>query len=484
MANEKHLEILRQGVERWNRWREEHPSVLPDLSEANLKGMSLHRINLSKANLRSANLTQADLSEANLHQAGIIEAQLYSANLSKANLNEARLTFSTLLMADLSGANLKDAQLSEASLSEVNLSGANLSGAKLGRVNLSGASLAQADLSDAYLGGAKLMNADFSAANLSRASLSHSQVLRSNFTGAILTGACIADWQIGSTTILDGVVCEYIFRTSGGQAFGEFMDRLPVDPNSTFAPGEFTQRFQILASAQATIDITFTEGIDWQAFFTSFQELRSQHPNQHIAFQGMEEKGNAFIVRLKVETEETGAELENLKGEIETAQKALYDNQLLLMKAQGQVEVYQGMMEVVKTLAARPMAEVTQNFHGPVGNVAGTNTGTMTAYINQNSDDINRLLAALRETAQQFPEEQKDEVLMELEDLEADLKAFEKQEPKRIGKRLQRLIAAGTAAATLAGGAATFSGNINDFTSNVLELAERVGLSQDAVQPN
>ena len=135
-----------------------------------------------------------------------------------------------------------------------------------------------------------------------------------------------------------------------------------------------------------------------------------------------------------------------------------------------------------ETVQGDQVGGTVQNFHGPVGNVAGTNYGSMTAYINQNADDISRLLTALRETAQQFPEAQKDEALMELDDLEADLKAPEKREPKRIGKRLQRLIAAGTAAASVAGGAATFSGNINEFTGNVLELAEKVGLSRDAVQ--
>ena len=135
-----------------------------------------------------------------------------------------------------------------------------------------------------------------------------------------------------------------------------------------------------------------------------------------------------------------------------------------------------------ETVQGDQVGGTVQNFHGPVGNVAGTNYGSMTAYINQNADDISRLLTALRETAQQFPEAQKDEALMELDDLEADLKAPEKREPKRIGKRLQRLIAAGTAAASVAGGAATFSGNINEFTGNVLDLREKVGLSRDAVQ--
>jgi uncharacterized protein YjbI with pentapeptide repeats len=386
-----------------------------------------------------------------------------------------------LSYANLHSETLQSAYLRSADLRHADLYQADLSHANLGYANLSYANLTSADLKSAYLRSANLRYADLRCADISNANLSASQVLCADFRSAILTGVCIADWQIGRSTKLNGVLCDYIFRTLDSQS--GFSGRLPVDPNSIFAPSEFTQRFQILASAQETIDLTYTEGIDWQAFFQSFQELRSQYPNQHIAVQGMEEKGSAFIVRLKVETEELGPELEQLKGEIEAAQKALYDNQLLLMKAQGQIEVYQDMMGVVKTLAAKPMAEVNQNFHGPVGNVAGTNYGSMTAYINQNSDDISRLLTALRETAQQFPEAQKVEALMELDDLEADLKALEKQEPKRIGKRLQRLIAAGTAAATFVGGAATFSGNINEFTGNVLELAEKVGLSQDAVQP-
>ncbi len=71
---------------------------------------------------------------------------------------------------------------------------------------------------------------------------------------------------------------------------------------------------------------------------------------------------------------------------------------------------------------------------------------------------------------------------MELDDIETDIKA-EQPNPKRIGKRLQRLIAAGTAAATIAGRVATCSGNLNEFTGNVLKLAEKVRLSRDTVQP-
>lgn len=123
------------------------------------------------------------------------------------------------------------------------------------------------------------------------------------------------------------------------------------------------------------------------------------------------------------------------------------------------------------------------------GGVAGKNYGWMTTNINQNSDDIARLLVALRNSAQAFPEEQKEEALMELDDLESDLKTPEKQNPKRIGKRCQRLLAAGTAAITLASGAVAVSGDLNElatnakeFTTTVFELGKMVGVPKESIQ--
>jgi len=41
MANQEHLDILKQGVKTWNKWREKHPDIQPDLSEAHLEGADL-----------------------------------------------------------------------------------------------------------------------------------------------------------------------------------------------------------------------------------------------------------------------------------------------------------------------------------------------------------------------------------------------------------------------------------------------------------
>ena len=77
MANKEHLAILEQGVEVWNRWREENPGVEPDLIKANLSGAILSEINFNKADL-----SWADISGANL-----IESSLNGGNLSWANLS-------------------------------------------------------------------------------------------------------------------------------------------------------------------------------------------------------------------------------------------------------------------------------------------------------------------------------------------------------------------------------------------------------------
>jgi uncharacterized protein YjbI with pentapeptide repeats len=61
MANPEHLEILKQGVERWNRWRQECLNVTPDLGGADLRGANLSRASLGGANLGGADLARASL---------------------------------------------------------------------------------------------------------------------------------------------------------------------------------------------------------------------------------------------------------------------------------------------------------------------------------------------------------------------------------------------------------------------------------------
>jgi hypothetical protein len=77
MANKRQLTILKKGIEVWNAWRHKHPDISPDLSEANLRGASLFRIDLSKANLRGATLVGTTLRGTTLRGADLSRAKLY-----------------------------------------------------------------------------------------------------------------------------------------------------------------------------------------------------------------------------------------------------------------------------------------------------------------------------------------------------------------------------------------------------------------------
>jgi hypothetical protein len=46
MANQEHLDIFKQGAEVWNKWKEEYPDIVPDLSGIDVRGIDMHRTNL------------------------------------------------------------------------------------------------------------------------------------------------------------------------------------------------------------------------------------------------------------------------------------------------------------------------------------------------------------------------------------------------------------------------------------------------------
>jgi uncharacterized protein YjbI with pentapeptide repeats len=156
VANEEHLQIIRQGVDVWNEWRLDNLELRPDLSGADFSGADLSRADLRRAVLTGACFSRAYLFGAVLSEAVLSGADLRSADLSTADLGEA----------DLSGANLSGADFSFASLLHTNLSEANLIGANLGWANLRHTDLKGARLIDANLAEAQLIGTDLRGTTL------------------------------------------------------------------------------------------------------------------------------------------------------------------------------------------------------------------------------------------------------------------------------------------------------------------------------
>jgi hypothetical protein len=156
MANQKHLDILKQGKDVWNKWRKDYPEKDVDLSEANLERAYLNSIDFTRTNLDGANLSKTSLnwaifSYASLRGANLARAELYKANfegavLNKTDLNSSFLGDAVFLEASLTDANLREAYLNGANLRSAYLNGADLSEADLSMVNLCYAHLERAIL--------------------------------------------------------------------------------------------------------------------------------------------------------------------------------------------------------------------------------------------------------------------------------------------------------------------------------------------------
>ena len=295
MANLQHLERLQRGVQQWNQWRSKHPGIIPDLSGASLRAAQLSGVNLSGAKLRRIHLDRAELSGANLYKADLSGADLCEADLSGVKLRKARLRGIRLSRTDLRGANLSKANLPESDLSGANLTGANLTGANLCRANLSGANLSNANLRNAWL--------------------VDTQIPGTVFIKAMFTGACIQGWNPNSTTLLAGVICEYVYLKDFQK------DRYPKD--RSFKPDEFATAFQ---NTSGIINLVFRGHIDWQAFCQSFQVLGQQYADANLSIQAIEKRqGSAFVIRVEMSPETDATVIEHRAKEIYTTQVRALD---------------------------------------------------------------------------------------------------------------------------------------------------------------
>ena len=155
MANQEHVDLLKKSVEKWNKWREENPEIIPDLSNGNLKKIKCPKAYLNRANLEGANLYKAKLDNSDFGGANLKKAKLYKAVLKTSNFNLADLSEAKLSKADLTGAVLNKAtlirtDLREAILRDVNLENADLSKAELERADLTDATVTEKQLLKAH----------------------------------------------------------------------------------------------------------------------------------------------------------------------------------------------------------------------------------------------------------------------------------------------------------------------------------------------
>lgn len=316
MANPEQVAMLKRSVTEWNQWRKENPFI----------EIMLRRTDLSNTELSNADLSNADLSYTNLNNANLSNAILICSKLYCAELNSVCLSNTALI-----------------------------------NVNLCNVDLSYTDISNANLYGTDLSYSNFSNANLKNVNLSECKALNTNFANAILTGACIEDWHINSETNFEDVICDYIYLKYDYKTKA-FTERRPSDESKIFNQGDFQR---LIETSKETVDLIFSQGIDWQIFLNSLQQIQQDFTEENIAVSGIEKKSDsAFVIKLEVPQnankatieasfwqhyqpllEAKDAQIKSLESEVESRRR---DNTSLL--------------KIIETLAAKDSN--TYNFQG------------------------------------------------------------------------------------------------------------------------
>lgn len=132
MANQEHLNIVRQGIKRWNQWRNENRTVDPDLSGADLSRLYLTDVHEENVGLNriKVSMVGADLSGTDLKGAKLGHAVLMDANFTSADLSGADFEMASLVWADLSQAELEDANFAGSIIGHTRFADVDLSRVK------------------------------------------------------------------------------------------------------------------------------------------------------------------------------------------------------------------------------------------------------------------------------------------------------------------------------------------------------------------
>lgn len=131
MANNEHLNKFYSGVMQWNQWRQENPTIRPDLSGGNFSREAIYKSAFTTG-IVSGGLGVSSV----LDQQILRDGDLSNVDFRGANFHGRTLEGTNLRGADLSGADLTYAQLIETHLDGAKLQGCRIYGISAWNVHL------------------------------------------------------------------------------------------------------------------------------------------------------------------------------------------------------------------------------------------------------------------------------------------------------------------------------------------------------------
>jgi len=205
----KHIDILKKGVDVWNQWRLDNPELKPYLSFVTLLTMELKGINFKDAHFRNTNFIKIDLTGADFRGATLKNTIFTNTVINNADLRGTDFRFSEFKNIKIKKTQLNNAHFFKISglpdIIEKGLTNGFFSQARLieniknGFLNLQGV----------YLRNASLCNS-----NLQHVDFSESDLVWTNFSGSDLSCANFQNADLRKTTFNETNLCGTLFNNT------------------------------------------------------------------------------------------------------------------------------------------------------------------------------------------------------------------------------------------------------------------------------
>lgn len=179
------LDIINNGYEEWNSWRESNPDIKLDITEINLNDRELSGYNFSGINFSNSTFVKATICNTDLTNTNFESAQLFKADLTGSNLSNSNFKDATLEKTDLSFTIWENSILSNGFFYDAKFSNANLKNTIAHNVNFCGTDFTNVDLTGADLSNSKFQRASFIQTNIEQAIFKNCNIFGISVWGTI-----------------------------------------------------------------------------------------------------------------------------------------------------------------------------------------------------------------------------------------------------------------------------------------------------------
>jgi uncharacterized protein YjbI with pentapeptide repeats len=200
---------------------------------ADLRGVTLSKLDFSEMDFSGSLMTDADLQNSSFTKAVLIQVDFTGAQLMGAGFNQAHIENSVFARASLQGASFDNAVIKNVDFQGADFSGQNLSGVVFDGCRFDGANFSGAKLTDSKLTKASIIKAKFENSVLDGADLSSSNLTGGDFKGASLKKTMLNKAQMSQTNLRDADLTKASVRgTSFKQAKYNRKTKLPFSTST------------------------------------------------------------------------------------------------------------------------------------------------------------------------------------------------------------------------------------------------------------